>query len=61
MADDRSVIAKCDCKQEFQDQQYGRGLRVHNPAFAKGAMPQRYRCTGCKKERSIDNRKPQGV
>lgn len=53
---DQSKIMKCDCKHEFQDQTYGKGMRVHNPAPQKGASPQRMRCTVCRKERNIDNK-----
>ena len=34
-------IMKCSCKHEFQDEKYGKGHRLFNPA-GKG-----YRCTVC--------------
>jgi len=30
MAKETTVILKCTCSHEFQDQQYGEGMRVHN-------------------------------
>ena len=44
-------LKKCTCKDEFQDKRYGKGRRVMNQAPAKGAMPNRYRCTVCGEER----------
>jgi|WetSurMetagenome_2_1015567.scaffolds.fasta_scaffold14836_6 hypothetical protein len=40
-------LLHCTCKSEFQDETYGKGLRVMNAAFKKGIEPHRYRCTGC--------------
>lgn len=30
-----SIIMKCSCKHEFQDKQYGPGMRVHNVSESK--------------------------
>jgi len=38
----------CDCVNEFQDKQYGKGIRIHN--LCKGG--EQARCTGCAKTKS---------
>ena len=43
------MIKKCDCKHEFQDKEYGKGNRMHNPIIKKQGVPQQYRCTVCEK------------
>lgn len=43
-------ILKCICDHDYQDQKYGRGMRVMNHAPVKGAKPNNYRCTVCKRE-----------
>ncbi len=45
-----TIVQSCTCKHEFQDQKYGKGMRVMNHAPAKNVQPSRYRCTVCKKE-----------
>lgn len=42
------MIKKCDCKHEFQDKEYGEGMRVHNECTSKEG---KYRCTVCGKEK----------
>jgi len=37
------MIKKCDCKNEYQDEKYGKGNRVYNKT-TRGA-----RCTVCQK------------
>jgi hypothetical protein len=37
-------IVKCTCKHEFQDETYGKGMRVYNPAGDKQSGG---RCTVC--------------
>lgn len=37
------------CKNEYQDQQYGRGMRVMNPRIKDGE----YRCTVCSATKSF--------
>ena len=29
------MIRKCDCKHKFQDEKYGKGMRVHNERAGK--------------------------
>lgn len=41
------AILPCSCKHEFQDQRYGRGMRVANPSRKSPPM---WRCTVCGKE-----------
>jgi hypothetical protein len=45
------VIAPCNCKHEYQDEKYGRGMRVWNEKVAKGKVCGK-RCTVCSKETS---------
>lgn len=40
-------IIACKCQHEFQDKQYGKGMRVHNEAKSKIASSPAYRCTVC--------------
>ena len=42
------TIKKCDCKSEFQDEKYGKNMRVHNKFIKEGGG---YRCTVCAKEK----------
>jgi hypothetical protein len=42
-----TMILLCDCNHAFQDERYGRKLRVHNKTQGLQA-----RCTVCGKERS---------
>lgn len=44
------IIRPCNCKNEFQDNTYGKQNRVWNHAPGKGAKPKRYRCTICHAE-----------
>lgn len=46
-------IAQCNCKHEFQDQKYGKNMRVMNNAPAKGNSKSRYRCTVCNREHHL--------
>lgn len=50
-----SVILPCtnfQCKSAFQDEQYGKRMRVHNRTKQnKQAAEQKWRCTACKNER----------
>lgn len=39
-------VRPCTCKHEFQDREYGRGMRVHNLGKDKA------RCTVCSAEKS---------
>lgn len=38
-------IIECVCKHEFQDERYGRGMRVHNPCKQENSTA--FRCTVC--------------
>lgn len=40
---------KCSCKSEFQDQLYGKGIRLFNECIS-GSKVTGYRCTVCGKE-----------
>lgn len=46
MAD--TVILPCDCKNQFQDERYGSGKRVHN--VGAGNSPKKT-CTVCGKQK----------
>lgn len=37
----------CTCKSDFQDREYGKGIRVFNPC---GTPVKKYRCTVCGRE-----------
>ena len=39
------MIMQCTCKNAYQDEQYGAGMRVVNPM----KKPNNYRCTSCTK------------
>lgn len=41
------VITTCKCSHEYQDQKYGKGNRVHNPAKPKAGKATAIRCTVC--------------
>ena len=43
------VIKRCDCESKYQDERYGKGLRVHNLCGAKNK--DKARCTVCGRER----------
>jgi len=38
-----SIILRCDCESEYQDNEYGEYLRVHNPLLRHNE----YKCTAC--------------
>ena len=49
------MILSCDkkCIHEFQDEKYGKGMRVHNPCGKSASVGQQnYRCTVCANVRS---------
>lgn len=39
----------CTCKSEFQDERYGKGIRIFNEMFANSKVTG-YRCSVCGKE-----------
>lgn len=43
----KSEVKKCTCQNEYQDNKYGKGMRVHNPVKQKTSGPKQYRCTVC--------------
>lgn len=45
-------IAKCDCKSEFQDQLYGKGMRLFNLRDQK-KHPHEGKCTVCGTKRDV--------
>jgi hypothetical protein len=47
------VIKQCNCKNEQQDDLYGKNYRLFNHAPSKGSKPKRYRCTVCLTEREF--------
>lgn len=47
------MLAKCDCKNDWQDAQYGKGVRVHNEMAKGNDAGRRGRCTVCGKERAV--------
>lgn len=40
-------VMKCSCKHEFQDNKYGKGMRVFNPAGKGSDQGSSYICTVC--------------
>lgn len=40
-------IMKCSCQHEFQDQMYGKGMRVWNPTGKGSNQGDGYVCTVC--------------
>lgn len=42
-------IMKCDCKHDFQDSVYGKGMRVFNPQGKGKDQGEEYICTVCGK------------
>jgi hypothetical protein len=43
------TIKKCDCEHKFQDERYGKNMRVHN-IYTKDSGG--YRCTVCGKDKT---------
>lgn len=44
------VIRTFKCQSNFQDQLYGKNMRIANAAEGKGAQKDRYRCSTCLRE-----------
>lgn len=40
-------IMHCDCKSDFQDQLYGKGMRYWNPCGKGKDQGESFRCTVC--------------
>lgn len=47
------MIKTCTCEHKFQDEKYGRFMRIHNPRAGKNGG---YRCTVCGKEKDDTHR-----
>jgi hypothetical protein len=47
-------IAPCNCKHEYQDEKYGKGMRVFTPKMPSGKLAG-WRCTVCKREIAADS------
>jgi hypothetical protein len=47
-------IAPCTCSHEYQDQKYGKGMRVFTPKMPSGKLSG-WRCTVCKREIPVDS------
>lgn len=49
------MLAKCDCKNAYQDANCGKGIRVHNlmKNVKADATSKQGRCAVCGKERAI--------
>ncbi|MCK9568937.1 hypothetical protein M0R72_08350 [Candidatus Pacearchaeota archaeon] len=47
------ALAKCDCKNAYQDEKYGQNIRVHNLMAKSKETTKMGRCTVCSKERAI--------
>ena len=45
-----TVERKCTCKSEFQDEFYGKGIRLFNTCVDNKGKITAYRCTVCGKE-----------
>lgn len=45
-----SKVLKCSCVSEFQDKEYGKGMRVFSPTAKvdKSSGRRQWRCTVCK-------------
>jgi hypothetical protein len=41
------MIKKCTCKHEYQDEKYGKGLRVHNECVSIRTNGKAWSCTVC--------------
>lgn len=46
-------VLKCSCQDSFQDERYGKSLRLHNLAPTKTGKVGRYRCTKCATVRDL--------
>ncbi len=49
------IVKSCTCDHAYQDKQYGKGMRVHNP-IRVGTKDLGYRCTVC--GQPINHKKP---
>lgn len=54
-------VKKCSCAHEFQDKEYGVGMRLCNPTGKSGGEAKSYKCTVCGKEHGADKEKTKEV
>ncbi len=47
----QTKLIKCECKHEYQDQKYGKGIRLANKTKFVHVENEVYRCTVCKREK----------
>jgi len=50
---ENTTILRCNCKHEFQDNTYGKSMRLHNKSFAKGKSTGKAKCTVCGDKKGI--------
>lgn len=43
----KTAIRPCSCQSSYQDDRYGKGMRVHNERPSKVKGGERYGCTVC--------------
>ena len=48
-----TIVLPCHCRHQFQDAEYGRGLRLHNVMAKKASGQQTARCTVCGSVRPV--------
>lgn len=41
------MVKQCNCKHNFQDKEYGKGMRVHNETKKKPTALGGWKCTVC--------------
>lgn len=44
-------VKRCDCRHSYQDEKYGKGMRVHNNKRKEQGKEQKSSCTVCGKEK----------
>jgi len=47
-------VLKCNCQNEFQDNTYGKGMRLHSLGQSKGKKNGKAFCTVCKSQKTIN-------
>jgi hypothetical protein len=48
---------KCNCKHEYQDGVYGKGVRIATPCKPVNRKPTKARCTVCGTEQGVSEEK----
>ena len=54
-------VKKCQCANEFQDKEYGVGMRYCNPTGKSGGEAKSFKCSVCGKEHGTDHVKTKEV